>query len=59
MIIAGKVVVGGGSHVAVMFDSAGTLEALDIDWPECADWGRTVTRISPRSARADARQSLA
>lgn len=41
--VDGNLVVGGGSHVAVSFDSSGAVEALDVDWPEYADTGETAT----------------
>jgi hypothetical protein len=44
--IDGNLVVGGGSHVAALFDASGRLEGIDVDWPSYADSGTSTKATS-------------
>jgi hypothetical protein len=53
--VNGNLIVGGGSHVAVVFDSAGGVEAVDVDWPSYSNIGQTSKAASMDVVRGRAK----
>jgi len=54
--VNGSLVVGGGSHAAVIFDAAGVLEAFDVDWPVYEKTDKVTTNVSLTTIRDRAKE---